>query len=959
MIGQGAFHGLATLAIAATLSLLMPTDAAARDADRCFTSNHVRTFEAYRLDGHGGRRGSSCLSELHDGLAALRLPAEGEDIDNVATAGGSSAYRWGFINEAGELAIPPRFERVGHFQAGLAAAYDGAHWGYIDRRGDWAIEPRFDEVQAFGDGGIAAVVLEGDWRLIDRAGKPVDAPLQDPVARFRVGDGSPVRVEVEYEDTYENADGETLAVPEGVTLVEPLGSSGLFIARRDYRYGLIDADLEWQVEPDYQDIRVPSQPGAVAVASDSPEGDALIRQDGSMVVKGASVARFNEALWYARRPDGTYAAFDLQGERLAEFDAQAGRRAREMGAFLVVPGDESTEVLGPAFTEPVSLAPGVTLKEAPAADFLVVFDGDTLSGVILESGTYLSAKDSGDWFQTIDYVERQGDWTWLRNQQKTLLQIAGPDGRPLLDKSTLERLGEYNVEPREVEEGAAGDQPVAIALVSECPYHHCKPGAGLLMADGQLVLHEDWHKVEPVYADEFVDERRFVFHTDEGVGILDGAGSVLLAAKQQHIDDFHNGHALVYGNGVTRVVDRSGQLFDVPNGFAMSVVAPGVVRYRKSASEEALFSLYDLVAQQPITEPRFQDVGDFQDGQAVAVSSDGKAGVIDRAGEWVLAPAYAAVEPVNGRLWIVQRRLGSDAFEDVPRALVDAEGEIVVPYTEGRLSAELLDNGNVEAGALGNDGVHRLLSPAGEILIDGHEVAFSVMGDWIKRRHRTATGYLGDNGEWAVALEPGMGSDFHAESQRALRYTDEGTEIIDAEGAVVATLPEGEWYWPVDASRIIGRVREGSSTTTKYADPSGEITLSVDGEAGVFHNDTALVSRSNGQDGFWINASGERLAMPERYSDLGLPADNGLAYAAREDRYGFIDKDGRYIISPVYDQVTDFENGRAIVTTAQSAMLIDQQGSTIARVTNECGVRVLYGPDKERLWPTRLPQRCR
>ncbi|MCS4503366.1 WG repeat-containing protein [Arhodomonas aquaeolei] len=959
---QGTLHCLVPLSIAATVAALMPADAAARDTDRCFTSKYTRPFSDYRLNAHGRNRGSTCLYELREGLAALRLPAEGVDIDDVAAVDGFAEYSWGFIDTAGELAIPPRFENVTHFHGGLAGAYDGAQWGYIDRRGEWAIEPQFEDVRAFRDNGIAAAVRDGEWVLIDRSGAALNVELHDHVNQIRVGDGTPVRVEVEYGATYENANGETLAVPEGITLVEPFGSAGLFIARRDRRYGLIDRDLEWQIKPDYRDISAPSESGAAAVAAGGPEGDALIRQDGSAVGKDGAAVRRRGDFWRVTWPDGRNAVFDLQGERIAEFGGEADSRVRAMGSFLVDSGGDSTKVIGPAFDEPVVLDSGLTPKLVRSAGLLVVFDGETMAGVILGSGSYLTgedSKDGRDWFGQIAYAERHGAWTWFRDRDKALIQIVDPHGLPLLDEATRKRLGNHHIEPLETAEGGAGDNPAAIALISESRYCHCGPGAGMLMSDGQLEFHEDWQKVESLDIRGPVRGRRFAFHTDEGVGILDGQGSVILAAGQEHIDDFHHGNALVYGDGVTRVVDRSGQLFDIPNGFGMSVVAPGIMRYRRSAAAEALFSLYDLTSQQPITKPRFQDVGDFHDGQATAVSPEGKTGVIDRAGEWVLAPAYAAVEPVNGQLWIVQRRRGSDPFEDIPRALVDADGETIVPYTEGLLSATVLDNRSVEVRAHGPAGVHKLLSPSGEVLFDGREATFTVMGDLLRLRRRPSIGYLGDDLEWAVALEPGTGSVFHADAQRALRSTGERAEILDAKGRVVATLPDGEWRWPTAASRIIGRVYEDGTTKTKYADPNGEITLSVDGKAGVFHGDTAMVSRTDGEDGFWVDASGERREIPGRYSDLGLPADNGLAYAASGGRYGFIDGDGRYVIPPVYDLVTDFQDGRAIATTERSAMMIDRQGRPIARVASECGVRVLYGPDNERVWPERLPQRCR
>ncbi|WP_163143148.1 hypothetical protein, partial [Arhodomonas sp. KWT] len=101
---QGTLHCLVPLSIAATVAAVMPAGAVARDTDRCLTSKYVQPFGDYQLIAYRRNRGSTCLYELHEGLAALRLPAEGVDIDDVAAVDGFAEYRWGFIDTAGALA---------------------------------------------------------------------------------------------------------------------------------------------------------------------------------------------------------------------------------------------------------------------------------------------------------------------------------------------------------------------------------------------------------------------------------------------------------------------------------------------------------------------------------------------------------------------------------------------------------------------------------------------------------------------------------------------------------------------------------------------------------------------------------------------------------------------------------------------------------------------------------------
>jgi hypothetical protein len=89
--------------------------------------------------------------------------------------------RAGFINAAGKVVIPPRFD-VGWFAEedfveGLSPARSGENWGFIDTKGNWAVQPRYWRVEPFSEG-LAAVTgqLKGyDFpaAYIDKSGKPI------------------------------------------------------------------------------------------------------------------------------------------------------------------------------------------------------------------------------------------------------------------------------------------------------------------------------------------------------------------------------------------------------------------------------------------------------------------------------------------------------------------------------------------------------------------------------------------------------------------------------------------------------------------------------------------------------------------------------------------------------------------------------------------------------------------
>lgn len=81
--------------------------------------------------------------------------------------------RWGFIDQAGRVAIAPRFERADAFSEGLAAVQDGETLGYVDRSGALVLVPRQRPAATLHrrfSGGRAAVKDGQRYGYIDRTG---------------------------------------------------------------------------------------------------------------------------------------------------------------------------------------------------------------------------------------------------------------------------------------------------------------------------------------------------------------------------------------------------------------------------------------------------------------------------------------------------------------------------------------------------------------------------------------------------------------------------------------------------------------------------------------------------------------------------------------------------------------------------------------------------------------------
>src|SRR5208283_5605369 len=87
-------------------------------------------------------------------------------------------YHFGFINPAGDVAIPLQFDAAEDFHEGLAVfgiredkggklGVILSRFAYIDRTGKLAISPRFERAFPFSEG-VAVVQTGNVWGYIDR-----------------------------------------------------------------------------------------------------------------------------------------------------------------------------------------------------------------------------------------------------------------------------------------------------------------------------------------------------------------------------------------------------------------------------------------------------------------------------------------------------------------------------------------------------------------------------------------------------------------------------------------------------------------------------------------------------------------------------------------------------------------------------------------------------------------------
>lgn len=117
-------------------------------------------------------------------VANIKYDDLGDFSDGLAYA--KIGGRYGFIDEKGEMVIPPQFEEpynsVGFFDfsEGLARVFVKGKYGFIDKKGSFVAEPKFEYATDFCNG-VAYVKVNGKLGCIDKTGNYIVAPRFAPV----------------------------------------------------------------------------------------------------------------------------------------------------------------------------------------------------------------------------------------------------------------------------------------------------------------------------------------------------------------------------------------------------------------------------------------------------------------------------------------------------------------------------------------------------------------------------------------------------------------------------------------------------------------------------------------------------------------------------------------------------------------------------------------------------------
>ncbi len=201
--------------------------------------------------------------------------------------------KWGLIDRRGALVPDPALDDIEQcldawshwiacFSGGVVAARQGEQWGYLDRAGRWVIAPRFAHAGRFSEGLAAAAEVDGHFGYIDLRGHFVIAPKFADALWFSNGRAI---VQLAATDSIEiamiDATGGEVATIDWHTPLFGMNvdlaaaakvldrfpdylADGLLPSMREGRWGYLDRDGQWAVEPQF-DFAMPFQDGLAMI----------------------------------------------------------------------------------------------------------------------------------------------------------------------------------------------------------------------------------------------------------------------------------------------------------------------------------------------------------------------------------------------------------------------------------------------------------------------------------------------------------------------------------------------------------------------------------------------------------------------------------------------------------------------------------------------------------------------
>ncbi|KAK3582429.1 hypothetical protein CHS0354_023975 [Potamilus streckersoni] len=193
------------------------------------------------------------IDSLGQYLSSIYFELVGEISENIYA--GQKLGNWGYLNNQGEMLTEFEFKDARPFKQGRArVSANGTKYGYINKKGKSVIGFLFDQATDFTEG-FAQVMSEGKWYHIDTNGVKLYAEGYDYVENF-VGELAPIwngrEVEGKYGSIYIGKQKVT-SIPFEYDELKDF-TEGICPARKGNKWGYINQNNEWVIQPTFEDV---------------------------------------------------------------------------------------------------------------------------------------------------------------------------------------------------------------------------------------------------------------------------------------------------------------------------------------------------------------------------------------------------------------------------------------------------------------------------------------------------------------------------------------------------------------------------------------------------------------------------------------------------------------------------------------------------------------------------------
>mgnify|MGYP000278808951 CR=1 FL=1 len=410
-------------------------------------------------------------------------------------------------------------------------------------------------------------------------------------------------------------------------------------------------------------------------------------------------------------------------------------------------------------------------------------------------------------------------------------------------------------------------------------------------------------------------------------GVIDKTGRIIVPPKYEQIGYFENGRALIIQDGKQGYINKDGQEIIPPKFNLITPVSEGLA----AVEMDSLRGFVDTTGAFPFP-LEFEKVTNFYEGlAAVKKTKAGKWGYIDKTGKFVIEPQFeVAYGFKDGLAWVLQ--------SDKKKRLIDKTGKFVSetvvddfrPFSENLAAVKIEDKwGFIDK--KGNFAIQPKFANVYEF--EDSLAAVKTDDKW---------GFIDHGGNTVISPQYKEIQSF--EHKVAQASTQNGWGLINKKGEWLLK-PQFEWLGGFqDGLAVVFNNNKDDYSKSRYGyiDTTGKLVLPLQyTTAASFSEGFAKVSIDSvygviDKSGKFIfkEPIGKKARMYSAF-ERGYDFHEGLLATVKNDKVGFIDQTGAWVIPPQFDEAYSCVEGRILVSLDGESGLLNNEGKFIKKIKSE------------------------